>query len=173
MTYAPAKRPDPSTAEGQAIIRQELDAIHEKFSAAVADDQTRATEGVEAKPRLGDHYAAVRWRDLCEALDHAHSFKTFSLAHHLFTCPTVPWDRGLYPDQVALCSDAFAFGALKYGEVGGWRRDPVDTHLQAAGRHFDAWLKDPTSRDSESGFTHEAHFLARAMMLLELRRVAA
>jgi hypothetical protein len=45
--------------------------------------------------------------------------------------------------------------------------------LQAAGRHFDAWLKDPTSRDTESGLTHEAHFLARAMMLLELRKAAA
>lgn len=42
-TAAPAKRPDPSTAEGQAIIRQELDAIHEKFAQAVADGRTRAT----------------------------------------------------------------------------------------------------------------------------------
>lgn len=42
-TNAPAKRPDPSTAEGQAIIRQELDAIHEKFAQAVADGRTRAS----------------------------------------------------------------------------------------------------------------------------------
>jgi ClpP class serine protease len=42
-TAAPAKRPDPSTAEGQAIIRHELDAIHEKFAQAVATGRTRAT----------------------------------------------------------------------------------------------------------------------------------
>lgn len=42
-TNAPNKRPDPSTAEGQAIVRLELDAIHEKFAAAVASGRSRAT----------------------------------------------------------------------------------------------------------------------------------
>ncbi len=42
-THAPNKRPDPSTAEGQAAIRLELDAIHEKFAKAVAEGRTRAS----------------------------------------------------------------------------------------------------------------------------------
>lgn len=42
-TNAPNKRPDPSTDEGKAIVRLELDAIHEKFASAVASGRGRAT----------------------------------------------------------------------------------------------------------------------------------
>jgi len=55
--------------------------------------------------------------------------------------------------------------------VGCWRDVSSDDHLQGAGRHFKAWLEDPQSKDEESDLLHEAHFLARAIMCLEQRRV--
>ncbi|HEY3497686.1 MAG TPA: S49 family peptidase [Polyangiaceae bacterium] len=47
-TEAPDKRPDPTTPEGQAVIRRELDAIHEIFVDAIARGRTSA--GTETKP---------------------------------------------------------------------------------------------------------------------------
>jgi ClpP class serine protease len=41
-TEAPDKRPDPTTPEGQAVIRRELDAIHEIFVDAIARGRTSA-----------------------------------------------------------------------------------------------------------------------------------
>jgi ClpP class serine protease len=41
-TEAPDKRPDPETPEGQAVIRRELDAIHEIFVDAIARGRTSA-----------------------------------------------------------------------------------------------------------------------------------
>ena len=42
-TEAPNKRPDPSTDEGKAVIREHLDAIHDLFVDAIARGRTRAT----------------------------------------------------------------------------------------------------------------------------------
>jgi ClpP class serine protease len=41
-TEAPDKRPDPTTPEGQAVIRRELDAIHDIFVDAIARGRTSA-----------------------------------------------------------------------------------------------------------------------------------
>jgi ClpP class serine protease len=41
-TEAPNKRPDPTTEEGKAVIRGELDAIHDLFVDAIARGRTRA-----------------------------------------------------------------------------------------------------------------------------------
>ena len=42
-TEAPNKRPDPSTDEGKAVIREHLDAIHELFVDAIARGRSKAT----------------------------------------------------------------------------------------------------------------------------------
>lgn len=42
-TAAPNKRPDPRTAEGKAVIVEELDACHELFADAIARGRTNAT----------------------------------------------------------------------------------------------------------------------------------
>lgn len=42
-TEAPDKRPDPSTEEGKAVIREYLDAIHDLFADAIARGRSRAT----------------------------------------------------------------------------------------------------------------------------------
>ncbi len=126
------------------------------------------------KPRLGDYYATqdvvTFWRKLLFSGQYNDDVVRLASVVFLKDCGAPPRQGWCDTQLSVLLADAFAFGALKYGEVGGWRRDPVDTHLQAAGRHFDAWLKDPTSMDAESALTHEAHFLARAVMILELRR---
>jgi ClpP class serine protease len=45
-TEAPKKRPDVSTAEGKAIVREELDAIHEVFVEAIARGRSTTTTNV-------------------------------------------------------------------------------------------------------------------------------
>ena len=125
------------------------------------------------KERLGDYYANTPIGDLIKAHpqlfdgsrdQHCRTFGVF-LAVFREWSPLQLTERAM-----VAASDAFAHGALKYGKVGDWRNVPLDHHIQAAGRHFDAWLKDPNARDAESGLTHEAHFLARAVMIQELRR---
>lgn len=45
-THAPNKRPDPSTEEGQAVIREHLDAIHELFADAIAGGRSTSVANV-------------------------------------------------------------------------------------------------------------------------------
>jgi ClpP class serine protease len=47
-TEAPNKRPDVTTVEGQAVVREELDAIHELFAQAIADGRNTTVETVNA-----------------------------------------------------------------------------------------------------------------------------
>jgi ClpP class serine protease len=47
-TNAPNKRPDPTTAAGQAVIREELDAMHEIFAEAIATGRGTTIEKVNA-----------------------------------------------------------------------------------------------------------------------------
>ncbi len=132
------------------------------------------------KPRLGDYYAGLgvetTWREMLFTAPTRQQADIIQLASVVFL-----GEAGSYPRQgwcdirrAALIGDARAFGALKYGNVReGWIAVPLDDHLQSAGRHFDAFLKDPALTDAESSLPHEAHFLARAVRILELRRVAA
>ncbi len=48
-TDAPKKRPDVTTAEGQAIVREELDALHELFAEAIATGRDTTPEKVNAE----------------------------------------------------------------------------------------------------------------------------
>lgn len=137
-------------------------------------DQTRVPLAIEERPRLGDYYTNLDldlWRTLLFTSE-GDASDIISVASCLFlgragASPKASW---LSERRAVLLADAFAHGALKYGRVGDWRQVPLDHHIQAAGRHFDAWLKDPASTCVESGLTHEAHFLARAIMIQELRR---
>lgn len=128
--------------------------------------------------KLGDYYAGLRpdkeWREWLLFAEHPSrdGWDVIQIASVLFlgSAGSPPREGCLTPQRAALIGDAFAHGALKYGKVGDWRNVPLDHHMQSAGGHFDAWLKDHASIDSESGLTHEAHFLARAVMIQEIRR---
>lgn len=120
--------------------------------------------------RLGDYYAGLSEREWLWHIMHAKFQRVTAIAAKTFDTVTTMPDVHWAACEVALIGDAFASGALKYGRVGDWRNVPLDHHMQAAGRHFDAWLKDHVSLDAESGLTHEAHFLARAVMIQEIRR---
>lgn len=48
-TEAPDKRPDPATEEGRAVIRRELDAIHELFAETIAKGRKTTVEKVNEK----------------------------------------------------------------------------------------------------------------------------
>jgi hypothetical protein len=134
-------------------------------------DQTRVPLAIEPKPRLGDYYATVNWETLYTQLT-THSITTFRLGNHLFTMKDHATDIRLSMREVELAGDARAFGALKYSRVRvGWVDVPEDDHLQSAGRHFDAWLRDDNAKDHESNLPHEAHFLARAARVMEMREL--
>lgn len=126
--------------------------------------------------RLGDYYAGLTNNDWLNLVREHSRLKALVVAHGLVAIAHHTFRSGssLSAQMTALdfakASDAFAHGALKYGRVGDWRNVPLDHHMQAAGRHFDAWRNDHASTDAESGLTHEAHFLARAVMIQEIRR---
>lgn len=126
---------------------------------------------VKPKPRLGDHYAGLSAGEWQFIRDNIRDDALWSIAKRAFqgddtVRDSVAWSWHHWIDA----SDAFAFGAIKYG-VGCWREVSSDDHMQGAGRHFKAWLDDPQSKDDESGLLHKAHFLSRAIMCLEMRRV--
>jgi hypothetical protein len=135
----------------------------------------RGLRVMKTKERLGDYYTNLgldTWRELLFSATDRESSDILSVASVCFLGSAGSYPRSSWIDErrSVLIADAFAHGALKYGRVGDWRQVPLDHHIQAAGRHFDAWLKDPASTCTESGLTHEAHFLARAIMIQELRR---
>lgn len=57
-TKAPKKRPDPTTDEGQAVIREELDALHELFAEAIAAGRDVTIEKVNESFGQGATFVA-------------------------------------------------------------------------------------------------------------------
>lgn len=57
-TKAPKKRPDPTTEEGQAVIREELDALHELFAEAIAGGRDVTVEKVNESFGQGATFVA-------------------------------------------------------------------------------------------------------------------
>jgi ClpP class serine protease len=56
---APKKRPDPTTAEGQSVIREHLDEIHSLFAQAIADGRGTTVDVVNAEFGQGGVYLAA------------------------------------------------------------------------------------------------------------------
>lgn len=81
---------------------------------------------------------------------------SLSARHSLYLCP------------IADAMDVAAWGATKYGEIGGWRKIPDGYRVfrAAASRHLKAELDSPGSLDEESGKPHTAHFLANVLFAL-------
>jgi hypothetical protein len=131
----------------------------------------------EPKPRRGDYYADLSfdaWRSILFSEKHDTDITRLASLVFLERAGSPPRQGWCDTRRAALIGDARAFGALKYSDArDSWRAVPLDDHLQSAGRHLDALLEDPKRTDPESGLLHEAHFLARAVRILELRRVTA
>lgn len=137
------------------------------------------------KERLGDKYAAmtagewqvligVQWRRFG-----ARANREGSTPKHIVAIAATLFRGSAFSSYVELSSwsvhcfvlaaSAFQNGAIKYG-CDTWHTVSIDDHLQAAGRHFDAWLREPGGLDQDSRLPHECHFLARAMMVSALRQ---
>lgn len=63
-TEAPDKRPDPKTPEGQAVIRAELDAVHQLFVEAIARGRKTTVKDVNANFGRGAVYLAGKAKSL-------------------------------------------------------------------------------------------------------------
>jgi ClpP class serine protease len=55
-TESPDKRPDPATAEGQAVIRRELDAIFDLFAEAIAKGRSAATGETVTRSDVAENF---------------------------------------------------------------------------------------------------------------------
>jgi len=58
-THASDKRPDPTTAEGQGVIREYLDEIHQLFAQSIADGRGKSVEMVNAEFGKGRVFLAA------------------------------------------------------------------------------------------------------------------
>ena len=97
------------------------------------------------------------------------------------TCEVLPLDpKGLAgqdkaplwllpPSALEAASQAHAHGAAKYGPA-NWRARRVcaSTYVSAMMRHLNAW-RDGEDNDPESGFTHLAHIIASANILIDAK----
>lgn len=55
-TESPDKRPDPATAEGQAVIRRELDAIFDLFAESIASGRSAATGETVSRSDVAENF---------------------------------------------------------------------------------------------------------------------
>ena len=63
------------------------------------------------------------------------------------------------------------YGVEKYGASGSWRDVEIVRYIDALGRHYLEMLKDPLSKDAESGIEHYKHAACNIAFLCELLKV--
>ena len=69
-------------------------------------------------------------------------------------------------DGLAPVVSVLRIGARKYSPF-GWRRRPIEEHRAAFLRHVEAW-RSGKGPDEESGESHLAHAVCRALFVLAL-----
>ena len=62
------------------------------------------------------------------------------------------------------------YGIAKYGDTESWRRVEPWRYRDALARHIIEYIRDPDSRDSESGLPHLHHAACNLAFLAELER---
>jgi len=60
------------------------------------------------------------------------------------------------------------YGTAKYGDPENWRRVELERYVDAAYRHFLAYIDDHSSIDKESGLPHLWHLACNIAFLVEL-----
>ena len=60
------------------------------------------------------------------------------------------------------------YGTAKYGDPENWRQVELQRYVDAAYRHWLEFVKDPNSRDEESGLLHIQHVACNVAFIREL-----
>lgn len=63
------------------------------------------------------------------------------------------------------------YGVKKYGNTMSWKEVELDRYVDALGRHFIEFMKEPLSKDAESGIEHYKHMACNMAFLCELLNV--
>lgn len=63
------------------------------------------------------------------------------------------------------------YGTKKYGDSENWKQVDKKRYMDAAFRHFCAYLDDPTGTDEESGLPHLWHLACNVAFLCELEEL--
>lgn len=63
------------------------------------------------------------------------------------------------------------YGVKKYGASESWREVEVTRYIDALGRHFCEFLKDPLSKDAESRIEHYKHMACNLAFLCEMLKL--
>lgn len=63
------------------------------------------------------------------------------------------------------------YGTKKYGDSENWRQVELQRYVDAAYRHWIEFVKDPNSRDTESGLLHIQHVACNVAFIRELMGV--
>ncbi len=62
------------------------------------------------------------------------------------------------------------FGLKKYSDPNNWKRVEIERYRDALCRHLIAYLKDPKSKDAESGMEHYKHMACNMAFICALER---
>lgn len=62
------------------------------------------------------------------------------------------------------------YGTMKYKDPDNWKRVEIERYRDALFRHLLAYLKDPKSKDEESGIEHYKHLACNAAFICALER---
>ncbi len=82
------------------------------------------------------------------------------------------WRFSLVPTQIIKdISEVRVYGVQKYGDSTSWKEVELDRYADALGRHFIEFLKDPLSKDDESGIEHYKHMACNVAFICELLNV--
>jgi len=79
------------------------------------------------------------------------------------------WRFSLVPTQIIKdIAEVREYGVQKYGDSESWRQVDLYRYADALGRHFIEFLKDPLSKDDESGVEHFKHMACNMAFLCEI-----
>lgn len=70
-------------------------------------------------------------------------------------------------EDIAIVRD---YGDKKYGSTDNWKQVEVQRYRDALFRHLLAYIKDPKSKDEESGIEHYKHLICNAAFICALER---
>jgi hypothetical protein len=72
------------------------------------------------------------------------------------------------PEAIEAIAAVRTYGVSKYGSDENWKEVEPERYRDALYRHWLAYLKDPNSKDTESGLPHMWHILCNAAFLCEM-----
>ena len=82
------------------------------------------------------------------------------------------WRFSLVPTQIIKdIAEVREYGVKKYGDSESWKEVEIVRYTDALGRHYLEMLKDPLSKDDESGIEHYKHMACNMAFICELLNV--